>query len=254
MKKEIKIYILILLCVILIGIVYARVEIAESGEFAAPPVETVVAARNPIAKNIHKTEKTEVAEVIEEVVEAPEEPVEAVEEIVVVDIEEEPVVVPEEPVELPKLYTDADAIALAQTCYGESMGVPDLVTEHGVITNKCQNAAVMWSILNRYDDGSAKYFGGDTIASVAAAPGQYHGYSPKHPIDEKLLKLAYDVLDRWNREKHGETDVGRVLPADYMWFHGDGKYNHFRNTFKLKNGYWDWSLPDVYAMVVIEVD
>lgn len=142
-----------------------------------------------------------------------------------------------EPVEWPKLYLDEDAVALAKSGWGEARGVKD----NGVVSGKCQIAAVYWCILNRYDAGYE-----DSIVEVCAAPGQFAGYSPSHPVDEELLELAYDVLDRWNAEQHGETEVGRVLPAGYLWFGGDGKYNHFRNEFRTAER-WDWSLADPYG-------
>lgn len=45
--------------------------------------------------------------------------------------------------------------------------------------------------------------------------------------------------------KDGETDTGRVLPSDYLWFSGDGKHNYFRNAYK-GGETWDWSLPSPY--------
>ena len=44
---------------------------------------------------------------------------------------------------------------------------------------------------------------------------------------------------------HGQVEVGRVLPADYLWFSGDSKRNHFRNAYK-GGTVWDWSLPSPY--------
>ena len=99
----------------------------------------------------------------------------------------------------------------------------------------------MWSVLNRYDAGFE-----DSIIEVVAAPSQYHGYNAGHPVDEELLELAYDVLDRWNAERNGADDVGRVLPPDHMWFHGDGRHNHFRDKYRGGTRY-AWELPDVYA-------
>lgn len=155
------------------------------------------------------------------------------------ELEEEPI--DEIEVELPKFYTDDDAIALAKMLYGEARGVGKLETAAGVVSGKCQQAAVIWTVLNRYDAGFA-----DSIKSVVVAPHQYYGYLESNPIDDELLDLAYDVLDRWNNERNGETNVGRVLPSDYMWFHGDGQHNHFRNKYR-GGSRWDWTLEDVYG-------
>ena len=140
----------------------------------------------------------------------------------------------------PRLYTDEDAIALAKMAWGEARGVPELEMNGNIVSAKCQQAAVMWTALNRYDAGYA-----ESITAVATAPKQYHGYSVENPVEDEFLDLAYDVLDRWNRERHGETDVGRVLESDYFWFHGDGTYNWFRNEYK-SSSYWNWELADTY--------
>ena len=142
-----------------------------------------------------------------------------------------------EPVEWPKLYTDEDAVALAKTLWGEARGVKD----NGIVSGTAQKAAVAWCVLNRYDAGYA-----DSIYGVITAEDQFHGYSASYPVEDDLLELAYDVLDRWNAEQHGETDVGRVLPAEYLWFGGDGTVNRFRDAWKGGNK-WDWSLADPYA-------
>lgn len=139
--------------------------------------------------------------------------------------------------EWPKLYTTDDAIALAKLVYGEGRGVP----AYGSVSTKCQQAAIMWVALNRYDAGY-----GDSIIDVITAPDQFYGYYESHPIDPELLDLAYDVLDRWNREKHDETMVGRVIPNDYYWFLGDGTYNHFRNDYDGSET-WQWELVDPYV-------
>lgn len=135
----------------------------------------------------------------------------------------------------PRLYSDEDAIALAKLTWGEARGVPDLKINGRVISTRTQQAAVMWTVLNRFDAGHE-----DTIIGVITAPGQFHGYSSEHPIEEDLLELAYDVLDRWNAERHGETVV-RELPSGYLWFHGDGTWNWFRDAYKNGN-VWDWSV------------
>ena len=144
-------------------------------------------------------------------------------------------------VEYPKLYTDEDTIALTKMLWGEARGVDVYKINGKCVSSKCQQAAVVWTVLNRYDAGLE-----DTITDVVTARKQFVGYQSTNPVDEELKGLVTDVLDRWNREKHGETDVGRVLPADYMWFHGDGQYNHFRNGFNSKVK-WNWKLADPYV-------
>ena len=153
----------------------------------------------------------------------------------IVEIEEK-----EEVKELPKLYTEEDAIVLAKMLWGEARGVSVYKINGKNVSAKCQQAAVIWTALNRYDAGIE-----DTIVEVVTAKHQFAGYSASNPVDDDLKNLVVDVLERWNREQYGETDVGRVLPSGYMWFYGDGHHNHFRNEY---NGstYWTWELEDIY--------
>lgn len=141
----------------------------------------------------------------------------------------------------PLPYTDADAEALARMAWGECRGVADMDAGGKIISAECQKAAAMWCALNRYDAGYA-----GSIVDVIAAPRQFHGYDPAHPVDEELLALAHDVLDRWAAERSGAADVGRVLPAEYLYFVGDGKHNYFAAEYRA-GIYYTWELPDVYA-------
>ena len=173
-------------------------------------------------ENEEKTEEIEISEEENEIVEEPEE------------------------VEPPRLYTDEDAAYLAMLIWGEAGGVPELKIGDKVVSSEAQQAAVVWTVLNRYDAGFK-----DSIIGVIMDPGQYDGYSELHPVSDKFMKLALDVLDRWNREKNGETDVGRVLPSDYMWFGGDGTYNYFRNEYE-GGTRWTWDLADPYISIDCE--
>lgn len=182
-----------------------------------------------------KEEKTEVVielePVVEEKVEVAEEPI----------VEEKEAAVEVEAVDSDKLYTEDDVIAAAKMVWGEAGAVPDIKNGNAVISTKCQQAATIWTALNRYDMG-----GFNSIKAVIANPGAYHAYFESNPATDELVELARDVLDRWNREKNGETDVGRVLPADYIYFHGDGTHNYFRNEFE-GGTQWAWDYGDPYA-------
>lgn len=120
---------------------------------------------------------------------------------------------------------------IAKTVYGEA-----LVTQSDM-----EMAAVAWCILNRVD--SPKY--PDTIEEVVTQRRQFHGYSEEHPVIPRVEKLVRDVLDRWYAEKNGDTDCGRVLPKDYIYFEGNGRHNHY-STEWLSNEFYDWSLPNPY--------
>lgn len=129
-------------------------------------------------------------------------------------------------------YTSTDAVMMARVMFLEARG----------IQSKTEIACVGWTILNRVDSGYGSIF------AVITAPNQF-AYSASASTTSDygydLIALATDVLDRWSREKAGQTDVGRVLPKGYLWYAGDGKHNYFRNQYQ-GGTRWDYSLPSPY--------
>lgn len=151
----------------------------------------------------------------------------------------EPEVVPEpEPEPEPEkaepiVGMETEITALAKLMYGEARGVAS-VTEQ---------ACVAWVVLNRVDAGQG------TIMGVITAPHQFHYIKSNPTVDDygrDLKALAADILSRWQREKNGETNVGRVLPSDYLFFHGKGGHNWFRRQYKHNGHYWNYSLTSPY--------
>ena len=126
--------------------------------------------------------------------------------------------------------TQEEIETLAKIVYREARGIKE----------DSHKAAVVWCILNRVDDG----YWGDNIVDVATYPNAF-AWVPDTPVDEELVDLVVDVITRWNQEKQGSSDVGRTLPKDYLYFTGDGSYNHFTKDWG-STDYWDWSLPDPY--------
>ena len=125
-----------------------------------------------------------------------------------------------------------DIERMSQAVWGEARGCT--LTEQ---------AAVVWCILNRVDDPRWP----DAIEEVCIT-SQFNGYNPDNPIDPDIYTLTLDVYVRWVREHTGERDVGRVLPASYCFFYGDGKHNHFQESFGADE-VWDWSLPSPYENI-----
>ena len=121
---------------------------------------------------------------------------------------------------------------IARTVWGEARGC-----------SETEQAAVIWCILNRVDS-SIRYMP-DNIIDVVTQKHQFLGYVKTFPVTKKIKKLVIDVLTRWEMEKAGVENVGRVLPPEYMWFHGDGRHNHFRDSYRGGNR-WDWSLDSPY--------
>lgn len=127
---------------------------------------------------------------------------------------------------------EEEIIYLAKTVWGEARGC-----------STTEQAAVVWCILNRVD--RAQRDDPRAIIDVITRKNQFVGYSENHPVDDSIRTLVIDVLTRWEREKAGETDVGRVLPKDYLYFVGDGKKNIFRNEYR-GGETWDWTLESPY--------
>lgn len=131
-----------------------------------------------------------------------------------------------------KLYTEADIDMLAQLIYTEARGVP----------SRTEQAAVVWCVLNRLDNPARGYA---DISAVVTAPHQF-AYRPEAaPMIAEFRELAEDVLERWQAEKQGFEEVGRILPPEYEYFEGDGHRNYFSISWR-SDEFWDWSLPSPY--------
>ncbi|MBO7132484.1 cell wall hydrolase [Candidatus Saccharibacteria bacterium] len=105
-----------------------------------------------------------------------------------------------------------------------SLTVDDIIklikTYHGecdCVVSMAERSMVIWVILNRLDAGGF----GKTVAEICTRPYQFTGYSANNPITERGFALVSDVVMRWEREKAGETDVGRTIPKDILFFHAD---------------------------------
>ena len=103
-----------------------------------------------------------------------------------------------------------------------------------------QQAAVVWCVLNRVD--SPEY--PNSIAEVVTQKNQF-AYSARTPVMQEYKDLATDVFARWQFEKLGYADVGRVLPKEYLFFTGYAGKNRFRTAFR-GGTRWDWSRPSQY--------
>lgn len=135
-------------------------------------------------------------------------------------------------------FIDEEIEMLARVMYAEANGISWYGEKNGV-SAKARQAAVGWTVLNRYDD-----WGYDSLESVITKKGAF-AYNPKTPLTDYMLDLANDIVNRWMDEKAGNENAGRTLPSGYYYFYGDGKENHFSQEWKSKI-YWNWSLPDPY--------
>ncbi len=139
---------------------------------------------------------------------------------------------PEEGREAAAPWSEDDLVLLAQTIYAEA----------AICRTTRERAAVVWCVLNRLDTG----IWGGTIREVVTYRNQF-AWTEDRPVVPEYVELAEDVLLRWMAEKMGQKDVGRVLPAEYLYFEGDGRENHFRIAYRDTGAEWSWTLPDPYA-------
>ena len=120
---------------------------------------------------------------------------------------------------------------LARMIWGEARG----------IASDMEKAACVWCVLNRVDNPDFP----DTVAAVLEQPHQFAGYKPDYPATDEHKAIAADVLTRWMEERAGAADVGRVLPAEYLFFTGDGEHNIFTDEWR-GGAIWNWSLENPY--------
>lgn len=123
-----------------------------------------------------------------------------------------------------------EAIMLAKLIYKEARGV----------NSTAHKAAVVWCVLNRFDTGEY----GESIKAVITSKHQF-AWDPNTKVEDEFLELSNDILIRWLLEKEGFSNVGRVLPNDYLFFAGRNGLNYFRKNYHSKE-YWDWSLQSPY--------
>lgn len=103
---------------------------------------------------------------------------------------------------------EEDIEALSKMAWGEARGCGEKGIE-----------AVMWVAMNRLDMGRW----GDTVLKVVSARAQFYGYKASNPVTEEIRAIAERVLTA-----HHNGEAG-IIPSDYIYFHGDGRENIFRN-------------------------
>ena len=125
-----------------------------------------------------------------------------------------------------------EIMMLARLVYCEGRGV----------ASQTEQACIIWTVLNRVDAYEK------SISETILAPHQF-SYKEDAPFyddfDRDLRELARDVLQRWTLEHMGETDIGRVLPSNYLFFAGKNGHNWFRIGYT-DTECWDYSFTSPY--------
>lgn len=118
--------------------------------------------------------------------------------------------------------------------------------EAGGVASMTERSGCLWVACNRVmsDD---PYFP-DDLESVIAQAGAFDGYNPNGTFTEEDYRLAVDVFERFYRETNGESaiEVGRSIPATYLYFYGDGEHNYFTQTIGGKSYVWGSMLISPY--------
>lgn len=128
------------------------------------------------------------------------------------------------------VITEREETKLAKMLYGEER-------QHGYI----ERAAVIWHTFNRVDSPKEA-----NSVDKDITPGHYSGYKKSNPIEDWAVWVTRDVAWRYACEKEGYADIGRVLPKEYCYMALHKGHNRFRDNYKGKKKYWDWSLPSPY--------
>lgn len=132
-----------------------------------------------------------------------------------------------------EILTESDEVLLAKMLYGEDRENPTYM-----------RAAVIWCVYNRMD-ANKKPISENVNQAI------FPGYMPGNPVKQWAIDIVRDVTIRYLLEQNGFTDVGRVLPKEYMWYEQlEGHRDHvFKTTIKISDPEckrWDWSLPSPY--------
>lgn len=102
--------------------------------------------------------------------------------------------------------------------------------EAGGVSSITERSGCLWIACNRVMSDDPYY--PDDLESVIAQIGAFDGYNPNGTYTEADYRLAVDVFERFWREQNGESSVsvGRSIPADYLYFWGDGDHNYFTKS------------------------
>ena len=131
------------------------------------------------------------------------------------------------------VLSENDELILARMLWGEDRENPMFM-----------RAAIIWCVFNRMDQSRLPI---EQLINQT----QFPGYREENPVKNWAIDLIRDVAVRYVLEQNGFTDVGRVLPKEYLYYEQPpGKrYHIFKTRLKLSdknNKIWDWSLPSPY--------
>ena len=124
---------------------------------------------------------------------------------------------PVPPPQPPRRWTYYDVNVLSRMVWGEGRGV-----------TRNEQKLIVWTALNRLENG--RY--GRSIVAVVRAPRQFHGYSPRFPVTQEIRTMVIEVLEAWDRGEQAKVYPPFAVTPNYLYFHGDGRHNWFRETWR----------------------
>lgn len=111
-------------------------------------------------------------------------------------------------------YTEFDAETIAKAVWGEARGC-----------SRDEQKLVVWCICNRADVYDMALY------DVVTAKNQFTGYSRKHPVDEDILEVVYEVLEDWERGERALVLEPYAKDSMYLYFNGRDGHNWFRYEY-----------------------
>jgi len=89
-----------------------------------------------------------------------------------------------------------------------------------------EQALVVWTALNRLDDGRF----GATIKAILTAPGQFVGYRAGNPVTDAIMAVVDGAADAYQRGEAAPILPPYAKHGGYLYFSGDRAQKH--NWFK----------------------
>jgi len=118
---------------------------------------------------------------------------------------------------IPRQWTDDCADVISRMVWGEARGV-----------SRNEQKLVVWTVINRLENG--RY--GSSLIGVVRARGQFTGYSPRFPVTDAIREMVVEVLEAWDRGEEAKVYPPFARTPNYLYFHGDGQHNWFRERHR----------------------
>jgi hypothetical protein len=121
----------------------------------------------------------------------------------------------------PRQWTYEDVDVISRMVWGEARGV-----------SRNEQMLVVWTVINRLENG--RY--GSSLIGVVRASSQFHGYSPRFPVNDEIKEMVIEVLEAWDRGEQALIYPPFATTPDYLYFsarkHNGWSHNFFRDRWR----------------------